>query len=484
MKKLAVLFVVCFCFFLLPLHSLTVQAQSNSETEKLKQIDEYILAEMKKAHIPGISLGIVKGDQIIHLKGYGEVDDQGGLVTPQTPFILGSTTKSFTAIAIMKLVEEGKIDLDAPIQTYLPAVKITDRKITVRNLLNQNSGITTPPTHNDKEWKINEENIGRVFQYSNENYKLLGQIITSVTNRPYEEFVTETIFSPLDMKHSYTSQTPARENGLASGYRTWFGLNIANQLPHNKADLPAGFLISSAEDMTHYLIAQMNHGHYRNQTIISTSSLEEMHKPSVKAPMMGEDSFYGMGWFNMPTNGIPTIRHSGEVPNYHSTMMIMPNEQYGIILLANINNSIVISGFIERIGDGVVNLLAGNQPASISGFAYYQTYLIMDGILLIILVLLFFHIKNIRKWNERLVNGKLVTFIYPLLVNIILPLLILAQLPKQFGFTWSFLFEFVPDLTSFIFSVSVILLLAGFIKLYLLAAYVTKKRNKGWISPS
>ncbi|MHC0037668.1 serine hydrolase domain-containing protein [Pseudoneobacillus sp. C159] len=484
MKKLAVLLVICFCSLLLPLNSWTAQAQTTSETKKLKQIDDYILAEMKAAHIPGISLGIVKGEQIIHLKGYGHIDNHGGSVTPQTPFILGSTTKSFTAMAIMKLVEEGKVDLDAPIQTYLPAIKITEKHITVRNLLNQTSGISIAPNHKDDIWKIKKGNIGRVFEYSNENYNLLGQIITSVTNSPYPEFITNHIFSPLEMEHSYTSQTLAKENGLASGYRTWFGLNIANELPYNKNNLPSGFLISSTEDMSHFLIAQMNHGQYLNQTLISNSSLEEMHRPIVKAPMMGEDSFYGMGWFNMPTNGIPTLRHSGEVPNYHSTMIMMPNEKYGIILLANINNSILISGLIERIGDGVVDILAGKQPAAISSTTYYQTYMIMDGIFLIIIALLFFHIKNMKKWNKRLAKAKFITFIYPLLINIIFPLWILTQLPKQFGFTWPFLFDFVPDVTSFVFSVSVILLLIGCCKIYLMAASFKQKRKYGWVSHS
>ncbi|TSI11075.1 serine hydrolase [Lysinibacillus sp. BW-2-10] len=485
MKKLVVLFVIYVYFFILPLHSFTVHAQTDRETEKLKQIDNYILAEMKAAHIPGISLGIVKDEEIIHLKGYGHIDDSGNPVTAQTPFILGSTTKSFTAMAIMKLVEEGKIDLDAPIQTYLPTIKITNTKITVRNLLNQTSGISIAPNHKDDTWKIKNENIGRVFEYSNENYKLLGKIITSVTNKPYGEFITTNIFSPLEMKHSYTSQTLAKKNGLASGYRTWFGFNIANQLPYNNEDdLPAGFLISSAEDMAHYLIAHMNHGQYNNQTLISNSSIEEMHQPIVRAPIMGEDSYYGMGWFNIPINGISTIRHSGEVPNYHSTMIMMPNEKYGIIILANINNSILISGLIERIGEGVVDLLAGKQPATISSSTYYQTYMIMNGIIFIIIVLLFFHIKNIKKWNNRLANGKIVTFINPLMINIILPLSILTQLPKLLGFTWSFLFDFVPDVTSFIFSVSVILLLVGCFKLYMIAAYLTKKRKMDWLSQS
>jgi CubicO group peptidase (beta-lactamase class C family) len=481
MKKI-VLFV--FCLLVLPFQSVIAYGASTHDEEKIAQVDKYIKTEMKAAHIPDLSLGIVKGDQVLHLKGYGKKDASNGQVTPQTPFILGSTSKSFTAMAIMKLVEDGKVDLDSPIQTYLPKVKMSVKPIiTVRQLLNQTSGIAKAPQQ-DEKWKINEANIGEVFEYSNENYRLLGQIISSVTNQSYGEYVKETIFAPLEMKHSYTSQKLAEENGLAAGYRTWFGVNRINQLPYQEEYISAGYIISSAEDMAHYLIAQLNGGSFHEHSLISSSSIEEMHKPAVKAPIMGEHSYYGMGWFHSPTNGTPTTKHSGEVPNYHSTMIIMPNENYGMILLANINNSILISGLIEKIGAGVVDILAGKQPETISSFTYYQTYLIMDGIVLIIVVMLVFHIKNIRKWHSGLSSRKLYkSLIVPIIVNFTLPILLLTQPPKQLGFTWSFLLDFVPDAASTLITVAVLLLLVGILKLYLSASFfVQRDRGTGTLT--
>jgi CubicO group peptidase (beta-lactamase class C family) len=99
------------------------------------------------AYIPGMALGIVWDGQIAHLQGFGVADSSGRAVTPQTPFYLGSVTKSFTALAVMQLVEAGKIDLDAPVQEYLPWFELADKeaaaKITVRNLLNHTTGIST-----------------------------------------------------------------------------------------------------------------------------------------------------------------------------------------------------------------------------------------------------------------------------------------------------------------------------------------------------
>ena len=116
-------------------------------------IDAYVTEQMNNLGIPGMALGIVQDGQIVHLQGFGVADSSGRAVTPQTPFFIGSVTKSFTALAVMQLVEAGKIDLDAPVQTYLPWFELADKeasaKITVRNLLNHTSGISTKDGNRD-----------------------------------------------------------------------------------------------------------------------------------------------------------------------------------------------------------------------------------------------------------------------------------------------------------------------------------------------
>src|SRR5207247_2291011 len=116
---------------------LPTQAFSQRQTPDFAGIDRYVTAQMHGALIPGLALGIVHGDRIVHLRGFGVANPAGQPVTPQTPFILGSTTKSFTALAVMQLVEAGKIDLDAPVQRYLPWFHLADptdsARITVRH---------------------------------------------------------------------------------------------------------------------------------------------------------------------------------------------------------------------------------------------------------------------------------------------------------------------------------------------------------------
>jgi CubicO group peptidase (beta-lactamase class C family) len=120
----------------------------DAQSVDFQTIDAYVTSQMQSMHIPGVALGIVHGQKIVHLQGFGVANPAGQLMTPHTPLVLGSTSKSFSALAIMQLVEAGKISLDAPVQKYLPWFEIDARlvpgaasTITVRHLLNQTSGI-------------------------------------------------------------------------------------------------------------------------------------------------------------------------------------------------------------------------------------------------------------------------------------------------------------------------------------------------------
>src|SRR6266487_95078 len=134
--------------FALPFTMLSVSAAAHSNEPDIAKIDAYVSAQMQANHIPGVALGLVHNDQIVHLRGFGSADSTGRAVTPHTPFMIGSVSKSFTALAIMQLVEAGKVELDAPVQRYLPWFRVADpaasARITVRHLLYQTSGL--PPS--------------------------------------------------------------------------------------------------------------------------------------------------------------------------------------------------------------------------------------------------------------------------------------------------------------------------------------------------
>jgi CubicO group peptidase (beta-lactamase class C family) len=182
---------------------------------------------MAAQRVPGLALGIVEGDRIIYVRGFGTADDSGNDVTPQTPFIIGSVSKSLTALAVMQLVEANKIELDAGVQRYLPWFGVADKQasaeITVRDLLNHTSGLSTKTGRSFEGDSFTSDTaleqavrklksaaltapVGSKYQYSTVNYSVLGLIVQTVAGQPYERYVQTRIFDPLQMRDSYTSQ--------------------------------------------------------------------------------------------------------------------------------------------------------------------------------------------------------------------------------------------------------------------------------------
>src|SRR5215469_2795516 len=262
---------------------------------KFTSIDTFVSSAMQANRIPGLSLGIVHGDQVVHLQGFGAADATGRMVTSQTPFILGSISKSFTALAVMQLVEAGRVELDAPVQRYLPWFRVADRtasaRIAVRQLLNQTSGIPANSENEQKEGFLSTGNetlehyvrglktlaldrpVGASFEYANTNYSVLGLLVQTVSGQSYETYIQQHIFAPLQMSHSFASEQDARRDGLAQGYQVWFGVPVPTAQPYPRDMVPAGLLISTAQDMAHYLIAQLNGGQFENAAVLSAAGM-------------------------------------------------------------------------------------------------------------------------------------------------------------------------------------------------------------------
>lgn len=262
-------------------------------------IDAYVEEKMRRLNMPGVSLAIVEGGQIVHQRGFGQARPGGEAPTSQTPFLIGSLTKSFTALAVLQLVEAGKIDLDAPVQRYLPWFRVADPQssaaMTVRHLLNQTSGLPTssgeiPLADFDDSLGATERQmralsalalarpVGSAFEYSNANYSLLGLIIEAASGEPYAEYIQKHIFTPLEMNHTYSSHARAKQNGLAVGHQYWFAIPFAvPDMPVPHGSLPAGLLISSTEDLARYLIALLNGGRCGADQILSPAGIAELH---------------------------------------------------------------------------------------------------------------------------------------------------------------------------------------------------------------
>ncbi|MEW6029219.1 MAG: serine hydrolase domain-containing protein [Chloroflexota bacterium] len=371
-----------------PTSSQFVAAESNKE---LQEIDSYVLEQMKNLDIPGVAIGIVRGDQIVYTQGYGVADDTGRAMTPNTPFLIASLSKPITAMGIMQLVEEGKINLDAPIQTYLPWFRVADEevssKITVRHLLHQTSGfderesyirnLNTDSSDDALEKSIRALNTaelnftpGEAFEYSNTNYDILGLLIQTVSGQSYEQYVEEKIFTPLDMDQSFTSLEDARAGNMTRGYYPFFGVTTAydHLMPYSRIVKPSAGLFSSAEDLTHFLIAHLNQGQYQGNSILSEEGITTLHTRGIQ---FSENAGYAMGWsvFSFPdmlpatsNNSVPTgLTHAGEWVGYTSLLVFIPELETGIVLLINKHDPARMPEYFS-IGWSLSMLAVGLEP--------------------------------------------------------------------------------------------------------------------------
>ena len=350
-------------------------------------IDAFVKGQMQRLHIPGGSMAIVEDDRLVHYRGFGQARPRGEPPTPKTPFFIGSLTKSITALAVMQLVEAGKVELDTPVQRYLPWFRVADPDIsaqmTVRHLLNQTSGFSSTAgsivlADMDGDEGASERQVralstfkitrpvGTKFEYSNINFNILGLIVEVVSGEKYAGYIQRHVFDPLGMKHSYASKEDAKRNGLAMGYRHWFSLPFPSpDLPIPAGSLASGRLISCAEDMAHYLVAHLNGGRYAGEQILSKAGIDELHRGVADEISWGINAGkYGMGWFEIDFGKVKTYSHSGNVPDFSAFMVILPAEKKGLILLMNAD-PYGLPLVTKEIGDGVTALLCGEQPPQI-----------------------------------------------------------------------------------------------------------------------
>jgi CubicO group peptidase (beta-lactamase class C family) len=459
-------------------------ARAGHAAPALAAIDSYVRSEMGAQRIPGLALGIVQGGRITHMRGFGEADSSGRAVSPQTPFIIGSLSKSVTAIAVMQLVEAGKLDLDAPVQRYIPWFGVADERasaeITIRHLLNQTSGLSTKTGRSFQgngdtsdsalERAVRKlrtvqltEPVGATHQYSTINYSVLGLVVQTVSGQSYERYVQEHIFGPLRMRHSFTSEADAAPQGLAAGHHYWFGRPAAADLPYNRGLLPAGYLISSAEDMSHYLIAQLNDGRYGGAAVLSPSGMAELQRPAVPTPEAGTS--YGMGWFVGPINGIPAVFHQGETFSYHANIVLLPGSDQGVVVLMNAENSVdlFIRGRMGTVAEGVASLLAGREPpAPPSRIGILVAYATLLGAIALQIGGMTRSIAALRR--RRVATGRLgwkSRTCLALASNLAWAFLVLVLLPRQLGMPLLTLAQGLPDFAYLLLASGVVALAWG-----------------------
>lgn len=423
------------------------------------EIDSYLADAFAKAHFPAMSITIVNKENVLLSKTYGDCKSS------DTPFLLGSVSKSFTALCIMQLVERGKIDLNAPISTYLSKSNINNA-ITVRQLLNHTSGLGEH--QNLGNYKI--VNKQGEHSYANVNYSLLGKIIEVVSELSYEDYISESIFEPLSMSKSAATYEKAKDNGLIDTYENWFGSNIKTAPKFPKSNdawisTSAGYLSSSTADLGKYLQMYLRGG----QSIISSDSINKMFYENVEV-QANIPYKYGMGWTltNEPLKQ-PALRHSGLVETGMATIYILPESEIGIAIAVNTNDYFVGKDLMDRIDWSVILMLTGDKPNQITANEYVTRHFLYDLAYFVVFAISILPLCLIIMYKKRLTTGKLrVKISILILLHLILPIFILL-IPQMFFATPLWVVSaFVPDMFTTIVISSCLLFIGGIAKSILL----------------
>lgn len=347
---------------------------SAGTTSELQRVDDYLESQVSDGQIPGVAAAVVKDGRIVFSRGYGTAG-RDRRMTPDTAVVIGSTSKSVTALATLQLVADGHVDLDAPIGRYLPWFYPNDSRaeaITVRDLLIDTTGVPTWAGWSALagDGRADEESIrdlanhlelleepGGRFHYSNANYIILGEIIETVSGRSYAEVVNGSIFEPLDMEHT-TAGAPA--GTVANRY--WLGLPIPSHLPYLEIGIPAGAISSSASDLAIYLQAQL--GHHRSETL-DDATRTLLHEPAVEAEGFGvpDGRQYAMGWYVGPVGGEPAVFHSGDVFDSSSSLVMLPERDLGVVVVSTTSSPLVPTS--KTLADGIVAELLDQRPPAL-----------------------------------------------------------------------------------------------------------------------
>lgn len=340
-------------------------------------VDRFITAQMAAQRIPGLALAITQGEQALYVKGYGTAGN-GQPVTAQTQFFIASVSKAFTALAVMQQVEAGRIDLDAPVQRYLPEFTLADpaaaSQITIRHLITNTSGLAEtgyadmaepqPATITERVTSLRSARPvarpGTEYHYFSPNFGILARVVEVVSGQPFAAYLETHIFQPLGMQHTISAVTfregLQKADRLAQGHLLAFGIPIPRAGRDGYLG-GSGGVITTAEDLAPFLIAQLNGGRYRDQQLVQPESITRMQTPPGDVP-----TNYAMSWSEINANGQHRLMVNGILATYSADVTLLPEEDLGIALLYNISSLPTNALAHPQIRDGVIALLAGEQP--------------------------------------------------------------------------------------------------------------------------
>lgn len=331
---------------------------------RFQELHDRISSSMERLHVPGVAVGItVDGEE--HTAGFGVTNaDYPAEVRADTLFQIGSTTKTVTATTVMRLVEQGTLDLDSPVRQYLPDLRLRERGVaegvSMRHLLTHTAGWTGDffadmGRGEDALARIVQAMaeleqitpLGEVWSYNNAAFYLAGRVIEAVTGQPYETAARELVVDPLGMSSSFFFPEEVMLRSFAVGHNVVDGTPVvATPWPIPRAANPAGGLVSTAGDQLRYARFHMGDGTAEDGArILSAASIKEMQTPVVSA---GEGQQIGLSWFLRDVEGVRIVQHGGGTNGQISLFEFAPERKFALTILTNAGPGGELNDEVER----------------------------------------------------------------------------------------------------------------------------------------
>ncbi|HPH44386.1 MAG: serine hydrolase [Acidobacteria bacterium] len=354
-------------------------AKIRAALEGFDQIAEDALKALK---VTGAAMAVVKNDKVVYAKGFGYKDVENKIpATPDTIFAIGSSSKAFTVFALGRLVDEGKLEWEAPVRNYIPWFKLYDKeagaRLSVRDLVTHRSGL---PRH-DLLWYNNKtasrEDLVRAlaylpptadlrekWQYNNLMFLTAGYLLETLTGKPWEDAVRSLVFEPLGMKRSNFSVLDSqKDSDFAFPYN--FVDKAYEKLPFRDITNvgPAGSINSSVNEMARWVAVHLADGKFEGRDLLSSSTVSDMHNPHMVTGAVSSSpdiaaTAYAMGWFTDVYRGHRRVHHGGNIDGFSAQVAFLPDDGLGFVVLTNMNGTSYPELLVRTATDKILGLEA------------------------------------------------------------------------------------------------------------------------------
>lgn len=405
-------------------------------------VEEYVMQQLAAANIPGVSLSIVTSQKEIYSVAFGDVKETS------SDLQIGALTKTFTTLAIMRLVENGDINLEERVLKYIknPSQDIA-YNTTVKELLSYTKPgeYEIPLAGTLEEFNLDAEGESLPV---NAKFNILGQVIEAVSGMDYAAYIKENITIPLDMQSTYTIEEAGSAPDITLGCRNYFGLPLKDREKYTEEDywlgVPSNGLVSNVKDMGKYMQMYLSAG----GKIVSYNTMESIMDKGQYAgkSIFGTDAYYTMGWLSTKVDGNQVYYCNGSVENYTSAMFIIPSMDIGVVILFNSADALAGQKYTDEIEAGAVSLIMGGTAKAVSSNSYLMEHGAADIIYFLAFVCSILPLLMMEVWI-RWTKDKfsIIRLLADILLHIVIPTSLIFAASKYIA-PWEIIKRAMPDL--------------------------------------